>query len=948
MKAWGGERASFGSANAGGNVKPLVGLGLGGSSFTARDLPTAGARLGEPVWGPSALLRDLELRLGLPPVLEAASVRVPRWATRIQSLANPRAFYAASFAVDSIGTAETLLAWRDTLVEAGWNSDAIPGGGDRLDALVAIERHDLEPLPAGNADRLVCVERELAGGRDRIYDQVTLVEERGVWSHRWQQIFRLLEARGTTLQIVEPDLPGANAGSDLELLQRLLRANATVKTLGMSGAVRGDGSLLLLRGETPTELGELTAAFLAASPAKDALVVRCVDAAPLESALDRHGLALQGHKSPSTWRPAAQILPLAIELAFEPRDPYRVLELLTLPVGPFRGTLGAMLAKAVARQPGIGGQEWLRRKTDAERVLRERHDTFQQTQGKSAADAAKLAEAHATARMQRVTDWLEIPGAGAEGATRVRLLEITARVRAWLQPQAAPDARSPDTYRAAYGQAKAFTEALTNHHADHLSREEAQHLFDSVARSENRHDLFVEQAGRQPHVTHPAAVLAAASTVIFWNFVAGTERRPRAIPWNGAELRALSGAGVHFVEPVRLLAVEADAWRRGVLAARERVVFVVPRSEKGTATAPHPLWDEITARLGIDEDPAAISRITRDVPTLLRTDGGGLAAVTTLCALALPEARAVWKLPPVALAGDDARGTSATALQTLVSCPLAWVLEHRANLRFGAVAKVADGPLLSGNLSHRLVEELFNAGAFDLDEPAFLGSVETTLERLIRTEGATLLLQGAVFERAQLSGQIRRAMRELHRYIRAAGFRIAAVEEPIAMQSTVGNPHGRLDVRLTDKSGKDAVLDLKWGASTYRGLLEKGRAIQLAVYTQALGASANRSSVPPAAYYAISSAKVLTSDPRMKAPRTIDGLSLDETWKHVEKTRAAVLRSLERGDVPVANTRRALPLLEQLGVAEQERDGHYQSERDAPCEYCAFGSLCGRAWEVLQ
>jgi ATP-dependent helicase/nuclease subunit B len=61
------------------------------------------------------------------------------------------------------------------------------------------------------------------------------------------------------------------------------------------------------------------------------------------------------------WRPALQILPLAIELAFEPRDPERLLELLTLPDGPFAHQKGGgyTLAGAVSRSPGIGGPRWL-------------------------------------------------------------------------------------------------------------------------------------------------------------------------------------------------------------------------------------------------------------------------------------------------------------------------------------------------------------------------------------------------------------------------------------------------------------------------------------------------------------------------------------------------------------------------------------------------------------
>jgi hypothetical protein len=405
---------------------------------------------------------------------------------------------------------------------------------------------------------------------------------------------------------------------------------------------------------------------------------------------------------------------------------------------------------------------------------------------------------------------------------------------------------------------------------------------------------------------------------------------------------------VAFVEAARLLALEAEACRRAILAARERVVFVMPRTVKGAAMPPHSMWDEITARLGIDEDPAAIARLTHEVGALVRNGENGFVPVTSIAALPLPEARGVWQVPADALAGDDARGTSATALQILASCPLAWVLQHRANLRSGAVTQIVDGPLLNGKLSHRLVEELFHAGAFELDEPAFLEQVGTTLEKLIHTEAATLLVAGAAFERTQLSRQIRDAIRGLHRYLRAAEFRIAAVEESIPVEPTIGTPHGRLDIRLIDKNGKDAVLDLKWGAANARALLEEGRAIQLAIYSLALRAKAGRTSVPPAAYFAMSSGQVLTSDPRMKAPKTIDGAALDETWNRIVKTRTAVHEALARGLVPVANTRRALPLLQQLEIPKDQRAAYYQSAREAPCQYCDFGPLCGRNWEDFQ
>src|SRR6185436_10910646 len=120
------------------------------------------------------------------------------------------------------------------------------------------------------------------------------------------------------------------------------------------------------------------------------------------------------------------------------------------------------------------------------------------------------------------------------------------------------------------------------------------------------------------------------------------------------------------------------------------------------------------------------------------------------------------------------------------------------------------------------------------------------------------------------------------------GFRIAGVEEEVAMGSTPASPRGRLDVRLVDERGEHAVLDLKWGASSYRSRLRQGRAIQLAIYALALANEGGQRDTPPAAYYALGQGRVLTTDVRMKmGAETIVGPSTVETWERVERTRSA-------------------------------------------------------------
>lgn len=938
-------------------MKPLVGWALGGPCVrpqnTAAEGPRQTAWLGEPTWSPSQLLRDLELRLGLPQGEASAALRVPSWSKRLaacvaRSGAPP--FYARSFAVDALGTAKMLLAWRDALIEAGWNGQSIAGGGDRLEALAALEACNDEALPIGFADRMRRVEHELrVSSKHHVYTSLTLVEERALWPSRWRTILTLLEERGAVITQLRPDLPGvaAPAATDLGVLQRMLRGELPSRRAKEGAAVQGDGTLLLLRGDTPADLAELTAALLA-KHGEQATVVRCADAASLETALARHGLPHQGHAGSSAWRPAMQLLPLALELAYEPRDPYRVLELLTLPVGPLQGMLGALLARAVSKQPGVGGTEWERQKEKAAERLKASHVRRRTAEGASEAQAMLEADAYVAERMQRVTEWVEAPG--AEAATREALMAVAKRVSTFLQKRLVAS-EDGETYGAAFAQAQAMTDALARSGGSGATvpREEMRHLLDSVVRGAVSLELTVERAGRIDHVDHPAALLAATGTVVFWGFVGGTERRPALPPWQRSERTALEAAGVVFPDPGHLLAVESESWRRGILAARERVIFVVPSTMKGAAVAPHPTWDEIAARLGL-EDERSMACLTHSVHAVL-AGRERLVPLATLEPLPLPEGRTAWTLPASRIAAADAvLQTSATALDTLASCPLRFVLQHYAKVRPGALAKVAGGPLLNGSLGHRLVEELHREQAFALDDDeAFAARAESLLAELLPTEGATLLLEGAGFERSQLVPQLVRAMRELRRYLAGTGWRIAAVEEAIETSSTIGTLRGRLDVRLVNDEGKQAVLDLKWGESSYRGLLEDGRAVQLAAYVRAIHVKGGAHSLPPAAYFSLQSGKVLTADARMGAPKTLEGPTLDDTWRRVEKTARAVQASLRGGKVYVAATKRALPLLEALAIPASDHESHYAlGKPEEACKYCDYPAICGRAWEAVR
>ena len=418
-------------------MRPLVSLLAHGATLTEHDdLPPGGALIGRPVWGPTALLANLELRLGLATPRVNDAVRAQRWSRRLSEVqAGTRRFYTESYLADPLGTATTLLAMRDELVGAGWNGETIPRGTERLATFAELEVG--AELPAGVPDRVRRAEDELRRLRLRPLDELHLAEPIAVWPARWRRIFALLEEMGVSVRPA-PITFDASGDTDLARVQALLRG----RTVQERPVLRGDGSLLVLRAETLTELAPAVAALLHKWNVPSTAIVRGGEPRALDDALVAYDLASSGVTCTSSWRAAAQVLPLAIELAFEPRDPYRILELLTLPIGPFEGLAGRELAAALSAAPGVGGPRWQEAKATIAELLKEGAET----------------------KLARVAEWLEAPGY-KEIAPRSALLSVADRACAWLQGrlvherEKGTNAATIDILGAAFFQAQTFREA---------------------------------------------------------------------------------------------------------------------------------------------------------------------------------------------------------------------------------------------------------------------------------------------------------------------------------------------------------------------------------------------------------------------------------------------------------------------------------------------------------
>lgn len=933
-------------------------LGLGAQQLGAQrlggQLPSAPQRggqhqgaLGKPVWGASQLLRDLELRLGLGTSAELTTEasRVLRWSARLQAMASVQRFYAASFAVDPLGTTQSVLALRDSLKTCGWDGSPIANGGARLDALAELESLTELPVPPNGADRALSVATALSHRSKPVYAELTLADVEATWPECWRRVFQELRRTGTRLNILPQLEPQASPNSDLGKIQRALHEQSSTAS---DVQIVGDGSFVRVVAETSIEAARATAALLATLTEPNTVVIREREAAVLDHALGQHGLPSQGLYSSSPWRSALQVLPLALELAFEPKDPQRVLELLNLPQGPFAGAVARYLTRTLQRSPGIGGRAWLEAKAKLAALFQEAADQ-------------RLPPDQLSQQVALVETWFETHGADAiRGASKDALLAVVTRVRAWLLEQV--NRRPLDTIlRIGVQQCDDLIQALALEHRDAIDLVHIRRLSEFVMNSGAIFELAPEEIGKFPSVRSARALYTPAANVVWWMFTHSYEHALGS-PWRASERAALAAAHIERPNLELQLFKRAAAFRRTAFATQNRLILVSPRMSAGQSCAAHPLWDELVAKVPLSL--AAQAAITYSAGELLRPDNVRVPKVPIerVAPLALPVAHPQWNVT-LPTAATSVRH-SASSLGSLLGCPLQWALTYLAGLKSEEQALTSQH-LLAGSLGHRLIEVLHGAGLFTADATTFRARASEEFDLLVLHEGAVLLRSGKAHELSQLSRQLVNAACVLKELLTDQGLTIRNVEAAFDVPWRDGQLFGRLDLLVESTTGQQLVIDVKWGHAKYRTILQEGTALQLATYAQALHGRVLSAQTPTAhalpgqtsqsngepvlaAYYSLSTAQLFGVAPNLDGVELVRGDNLNNTWQRANRTLPLVERSVSRGLLHVSGVTRALPLLTALNVAESDWGQHYETRPSAACEYCRYDGLCGRRWEAFR
>lgn len=771
--------------------------------------------------GRMGLLGLLETYLGLVRPEVSLARRVTGYLGHLRQCGNEHRFYSRSLEADSIGTAAALLSWRDEWRLAGWDGTAPADAPQRLREMALVEQSAYGDIAPGEAERLAAVTTALSTGPTPIMS-VLLVDPIESFPCAWRKVLALLPS--VTQWTPEPQ----GQGHLRQLQERAQEALRTGQLHPLEAPIT-DGSVALMQASN-REVAEHWLSSICQKTPGDRLLVCESGGDALDTTLMATGGAGCGFPNPSELRPTLQAVGLALEMCWSPIDVGRLVEFLSHPIGPFSRKARSSLARAVVEQPGIGGERWEAAKIDI-----------------GAGDDGRFV-------LEDIAFWLEGERwSRAAGVPVDALLVRVDKLSTALRKRLTGD----ETVRASLPPAVAQCSALLDGLAEFkrqavasLTPRQVEQLIAHATPAGTSNPNAPAQVGCIRSESSPAACIEAADDVIWW--MPSTPLLPTSLPWSQAEVTALGKLGVVLRDPQHELKAMANQWLHPLLAAKQHFVLVLPPA----GSEEHP-FRQLLLKL--------VPHLTSSCIDLDAQLGNAFVGTlsTNLVRMELPRAPTYIKLnTPIELPSGL---QSYSSLSELFNDPALYAIKRVARLRPTAALAVEEDNRLLGTLAHRIFEKLFGhheALAWTNDQA--VEWFRSSVDELLQTEGALLLMRGAGVSEQRFKAVCERAICSMLDHLRAAG--AVAVRTEVGFEGVLGDVplNGRVDMVVELPNNRTVALDMKWrGDKHHQGILREGIHLQLTLYSSLIEQQTGSAPVAVAYFIVESGAMYITASGAM-------------------------------------------------------------------------------------
>ncbi len=784
--------------------------------------------------GRKSLLSLLESYLGLdgyPDNIDYLRIEQYRQAMLShQSGISTTAFYKKSFEADQFATAAELLSRRDELLLAGWDFTIKENTPQRLVTLAEIEAifHQSETeaaiaLTPGYADRF-CEMLKTLDFREHPFSEIRLNEPFELLPCHFQRLLKKLSETGArpTIKQLESSLGqghSTEATTDLQKFQQRLQSTQKQENpapLHLSN----DGTLLLLRAKRAGEAASWLAQLIRLNKLNVNLLVPEKNRT-LDIALIHEGFPSLGIQSASLARPSLQILKLVPTFLWEPVDPFKILEFVSLSVKPLADDLATLIANQIARQPGLRSDGWF--------AMIARY--FSELEEQAAADPSlKPAEVR-----KQYNFWFERQRFDMNRTVpKSDVVTIFNYLREWAYATFDESGGKNNSLLVLSEQSKRIVELLETLPETELTHLELERIVRTIY--EPSPVVFQErEAGHLPFVMHPGAFTGEVAEIWWWNFIQNDP--PHFFSrWYRHERKYLDALHILLDTPEQENARMLWQQQRPVLLAKNRLVLVLPDTVNGDDVLPHPLFGDLQATF------SNLDAVTEHISTQseMASQASAFAKHFVLPGKEPIEVRQLGKPKPFLhirnLDKLQRDYETLTSLESLFYYPYQWVFRYKIRLHKSSILSVVPENTLKGNLAHRVFEKLLKEDIRAFDKPALEQWIDRETRSLLSREGAVLLMYGREPDRINFINKLKYAAWSLLNHICNNDWQVVETEKDLS--GTFAEGENAVEVRgiadlLLKRGDELAVLDLKWRGSTRREMvLRNEEDLQLVLYSR--------------------------------------------------------------------------------------------------------------------
>lgn len=821
--------------------------------------------LGEITVGTNGMLSILEPQLGLIAELVPQSQRIVQYLDYIKYCDNSNRFYHMSLQTDELGTAATLLSWRDQWYLHGWTGKIESATSGRLADMAEVERVAIGKVAPSEGERLTMILQKMAIRKPAI-SEVLLTSALASFPQRWQEVLSQLPTE------LSPMDTTPNSGLFLHTLQDRLnkvQAGQVFKDEDRLPFVN-DGSVVIARAETRL-LASRWLAERMSNGIEDGVLVASDSAALLDDILSSTGQPRHGLSDSSAYRPSLQLLPMALALLWAPLDFNVLISFLSHPVSPIRSYARRQLAGKLAAQPGIGGKKWVQ-------VLSKIDEHY--------GDEAAIVR-------EQISTWIDHPRFDENvGVPINEVLARTVKLADYFRVRLADeDNAKRASWNAGFSQTTAFIRALEQlqlNGATVIRQRQLQKLLAQVTSRGSTNPKLVAEVGSLAVVDDPAALIESFNQVIWWQPV--MPGIPKSYPWSLLERQVLAGAGVSLPDIVNVLDNIASDWLKPILSAKKQVVIVLPPNDAEV----HPAWQMVSAQVS--------DMVELPLEQIFKGENSVTEQSIVVSHTQLPQLKRWWNLPantPIPKRDHD----SFSSLESYLFNPYQWLLRYPASLKASNILSVSDGFLLDGQLAHAIVEHFFALpDSLVMTEAQVMVWFDQTFPKVVETQGAVLLMHGRRSDYEGLRYSLRRAIKNLMIQLKSANISTVQSELELKGSYSGGEILGYADLVLTNAQGHHAIVDMKWGGkSKYTKKMTENTHLQLGIYAEILRQQTGK--WPEVGYYILAESKLITQHDNYFPDASIANKSIDEStphlWERFKATHAWRSKLMQDGMIEV-------------------------------------------------